>query len=435
MESYLIEEVFYIITLIAVPFLIHYFYIKLFRYCLVKQKLLLFSYSLYYVFIVFLHYSNIPSIWMLIINFLLIILLAFLYKGTFFWKVGMSCFIIVFIVFADLALAPVFSTVQYILTLFFSKILIFIVMNIILRLVLFIGEGHLGRKYWVLLLACPVLSMIVFIYLLLDSSYRGYPQFYPIVSFSLLFINLLVMVLCDRILRIQSEQAKAHLLEQQNTYYIHQYLMTKSRQEELLKFKHDFKHILIGLRSQLQMEQETASLKQLDELLGTISTDTQYCNTGSIIIDSIINYKYTVAVELNIKMEFDIQIPHHLQLDSVTMSIILGNGLDNALEACSKVTDRDRYINVSIHYLNESLYIQIINPYTHPIKINHYGELISTKHDHHYHGLGVKNIISQVNKKEGIWDIDYSNQIFKLEVVLFHILVHSSSTEPNTGEQ
>lgn len=359
---------------------------------------------------------------MLTINFLLIILLAFLYKGTFIWKIGMACFIIVFIVLADLALAPVFSTVQYILALFFSKILIFILMKIILKLVLLFGEGSLSKRYWVMFFACPILSMVVVIYLLLDPSYRSYPQLYPVLSFSLLSINLLVMVLCDRILRIQSEQAKAHLLEQQNTYYIHQYLMTKNRQEEILKFKHDFKNILIGLRSQLQMEEETASIKQLDELLGTVATNTEYCNTGSIIIDSILNYKYTIATELDIIMEFDVQMPPHLQLDSLMMSIILGNILDNAIEACSKVSDRSRIIKVSIHYLNESLYIQVINPYSHSIKVNHYGELISTKHNNHYHGLGVKNIIKQVNKNEGIWSIDYSNQVFKIEIVLFLIL-------------
>ncbi|MDF9845321.1 MULTISPECIES: sensor histidine kinase [unclassified Paenibacillus] len=433
MEVFLIEEVFYIITLIAIPFLIHYFYTKTFKYYLVKQKSLLFSYSLYYVFIVVLHHSEFTTIWILTINFLLIILLAFLYTGTFVWKISMACFVIVFIVLADLALAPVFSTIQYILALFFSKILIFILMKVILKLVILVGEGSLSKRYWVMLFACPISSMIVVIYLLLDSSYRSYPQLYPVLSFSLLIINLLVMVLCDRILRIQTEQAKTQLLEQQNTYYIHQFLMTKNRQEEVLKFKHDFKNILIGLRSQLQMEKETASVKQLDELLGTISTNTEYCNTGSIIIDSIINYKYTVASKLNITMEFDIQIPHHLQLDSVTMSIILGNILDNAIEACIKVADRERYIKVSIYYLNESLYIQITNPYAHSIKINHNGELISTKHDNQHHGLGVKNIITQVEQKEGIWNIDYSNQIFKIEVVLYNIPVHSSSAETNTA--
>ncbi|AWB42980.1 hypothetical protein DCC85_01195 [Paenibacillus sp. CAA11] len=430
MDNFLIEELFYSITFISIPFIIHYFYKQVFGTSVFGKSLIFLGYSLYYMLSLTLHFSPLSGALTLCLNIGLILLCNFLYKGQIAWKMGIGFVITVVIILTDTAvLAQAQDMTGYIFTLFFSKFLIFIFLQMILRLAQFIGEGHLSKWYWMILFLCPLFSIIGIHQISANPWYRLYPAMFPVLSGSLLFINLLVLVLCDRILRIQSAHIKNSLLEQQNAYYIHQYLVTKSREEEMRRFQHDFKNILLGLRSQLKSGNETTSMKQLDALLGTINETSECCNTGSIIIDSIINYKQRVARELNIPVHLDIQIPPSLQLDSIAMSIILGNILDNAIDACRKISGSKPYINIYIHYMNDSLFIKVVNPYTHKIIKNHKGLFISNKQDKSRHGLGLNNIKKVVEDLQGLWDISYENQIFQIEIVLFQISLNSQSIE------
>ncbi len=86
--------------------------------------------------------------------------------------------------------------------------------------------------------------------------FRTYPDLFPIVSIGLLIINFLIFMLSDRVLCVHSAQNKSQLLEQQNAYYVNQYLLTKEMQEESFRFQHDFKNILLGLRAKLQSEEK-----------------------------------------------------------------------------------------------------------------------------------------------------------------------------------
>lgn len=78
------------------------------------------------------------------------------------------------------------------------------------------------------------------------------------------------------------------------------------------------------------------------------------------------------------------------------ISVILGNALDNAIKACRNEKNVERHITIHIHYLNESLFLRIQNPYVHNIRKNFYGEIRSTKSDSPSHGLGLKSIIKIV---------------------------------------
>ncbi|WP_438349424.1 GHKL domain-containing protein [Paenibacillus sp. FA6] len=421
MDNIILEELFYAITLIALPFVIHYFYSRCFIYRLESKLFISVIYSAYYLFVLLLHFSPLPGLWLLALNTGSIVLLSFFYKGPAKWRIGAALFLVALILLSDVAMAPVYTTSGYITTLFLSKLLMFILVQISVRLIKTFGDGSLNVWYWIGLFCFPFISILGIFQLTTTLSYREYPSLYPVISSGMLFISFLIILVCNRVLLLQSAQNKNHQLEQQNSYYMNQYLLTKERQEEMFKFQHDFKNILLGLRAQLQAGDGESSLKDVDQLLGVVEQSSVCCNSGCIIIDSIINYKQTAAKKLGISFYLDINIPPNLELDACVMSIILGNTLDNAMESNKQPAIDNPYIKFQIHYLNEALFIRIHNPYQHKIRKNRFGDLYSTKKDGNIHGIGLKSVKKIVDECAGIWDISYENQIFKIEICLFNI--------------
>ncbi|WP_194434091.1 ATP-binding protein [Paenibacillus segetis] len=220
---------------------------------------------------------------------------------------------------------------------------------------------------------------------------------------------------------MQSAKSKSQLLEQQNAYYVNQYLMTKEMQEESFKSQHDFKNILVGLRAKLQSGVEKKDLHELDKLLGSMEHPVGVCHSGNLIIDSILNYKRQTAEKYHIPVTFDLNIPPQMELDTTTISVILGNALDNAIEACKENENVERHIKVHMQYLNESLFIRIQNPYVHEIRTNAKGEIRTSKTNRQVHGIGLKNIKKIVDDCHGLSNISYDNNLFQIEVVLFNI--------------
>ncbi|MEK5235133.1 GHKL domain-containing protein [Paenibacillus sp. FSL L8-0470] len=237
----------------------------------------------------------------------------------------------------------------------FSKLLMLLLVFVLLRVTKGDGSGTLAGWYWCLLFLCPLLSNTTLLQLSNNLFFRSYPQLFPVIPSLLLAINLLIYVLNDRIMHAQSERSKRLLLEQQNIYYLNQYHMIQSLQEDSFKFQHDFKHILLGLRVKLDSGEPDATAQELDTLFGRLEPDAYSCNTENLVVDSILNYKIQNAAH------HELTIPPQLTLDTAALCVILGNALDNAIEACQGITEPEpeRQITVHMHYLNDSLFVRI----------------------------------------------------------------------------
>ncbi|WP_196427163.1 sensor histidine kinase [Paenibacillus woosongensis] len=322
-------------------------------------------------------------------------------------------FIVALIFLCDAAMPPVSSTSGYIITLFLSKFMMFMLAFILVRVTKAYGNGTLTAWHWIFLFCCPFISIICIVQLSTNLLFRTNPVLFPITSTGLLMINFLMFVLCDRVVCVQSIQNKSRLLEQQNAYYVNQYFLTKEMQEESIKFQHDFKNILLGLRAKLQSGESEKGIKELDQLLGNIEKPLGISNNGNIIIDSIINYKSQVAAKNNIPFYLDVNIPPRLDLDTTLISVLLGNALDNAIEACKEKNNSNGYIKIQLHYLNESLFIRISNPYVNVIRTNIHGEICSSK-SARSRGIGLKSIKKLVDDNQGLLEISYNNNIFQV---------------------
>jgi sensor histidine kinase regulating citrate/malate metabolism len=132
-------------------------------------------------------------------------------------------------------------------------------------------------------------------------------------------------------------------------------------------------------------------------------------NSGNKTINSILNYKMELVERSGHILDLEISLPGHLELNSFDISTIIGNILDNAIEALEAFDEKQK-IKFSMKYDRGTLFIHSINPfkpeYHKPKRRNH-------------KGLGLKNIDKIVDKYDGILTIDRENQVFDIIVLLY----------------
>jgi sensor histidine kinase regulating citrate/malate metabolism len=142
----------------------------------------------------------------------------------------------------------------------------------------------------------------------------------------------------------------------------------------------------------------------------------------NVAIDAIINNRKSRASELGIKFIEELIIPPKLKIEDMDICIVLGNSLNNAIEACQRITDCDnnRIIKIKIKYKSEYLLIEVRNTYDiNSIRMKN-GKFVSSKTNriHDEIGIGVSNIKSVVEKYDGLFQIEMGEEFFALKIMI-----------------
>lgn len=202
----------------------------------------------------------------------------------------------------------------------------------------------------------------------------------------------------------QNELMKIHYEEVENMY------------EDMRGWRHDFKNqlqILKGISLEGNMEDVIKYLDQLDISLSQIEPKVK---TGNKMTDAILNSKISLAKSNNIKIVADAHVPVALTIPSTDLSIIIGNLLDNAIEANLKIKEEDRFIRIYMDMKNTQLYISITNG-AEPVKKKKFDEIfLSTKGKNH--GLGLIRIDDVIERNNGYINRNSEENAFTTEVLL-----------------
>lgn len=142
-------------------------------------------------------------------------------------------------------------------------------------------------------------------------------------------------------------------------------------------------------------------------------------NSGNIVIDSLIGYWYVRAQKNEINFSVKISIPMSMPFKGADICLILGNLLENAVEAARKV-DEKRYIKLQMKYDRNNLLLCIANNYKGRLIKTKDKKLKSTKLDAGNHGVGLASVHRAAAKYHGNVFIDDSvPEQFLIRVVLY----------------
>lgn len=234
----------------------------------------------------------------------------------------------------------------------------------------------------------------------------------------LFIINIFVFYLYDVLIKSHQEKLEKRLLLQQNNAYIKQFQVINQSQENIKMLRHDIKQHMLVVQTFIEKDDKPATLEYLKSIFDLINGPDEYAKSGSVEVDSILNNKISEAVKLNIEVDLKITIPEKLMIHPFDLSVILGNLLDNAIEATLKVNG-EKKINISIEFERNVIYIYIVNPFEG--KLAYEGnKLITTNRDKENHGLGLKSVLQSVDKYNGEIDIYQTNKMFHVNVLIFN---------------
>lgn len=124
--------------------------------------------------------------------------------------------------------------------------------------------------------------------------------------------------------------------------------------------RHDFVNHSIFLHGLIEEKNNEKALNYLNKVLEKVNLP-NIIETGRTDIDCIVNFKILKAKQLNILIESEIAIPYELNVSKYDMVIILGNILDNAMEASKDLPCEERIIKLYMRYDRRRLIIQTKN--------------------------------------------------------------------------
>lgn len=282
--------------------------------------------------------------------------------------------------------------------------------------------SEIPLPYFLVILQIPVSSIYMMHHIFLIAAvHNEYMIFSATSSFLLLVVNYVIFEFYDWISRNAELREQNRLYSQQLELCSQQAKERESLYLEIRKIRHDLKKHLSGLLGMVQAGQTSEAEKYIMQMLdvGTGDRPDQVSCSGNIVVDSLINHAYAAAQKNNIQFNVNVLMPASLPFESGHLAIVLGNLLENALEACRDIPDGKGFICLDISYAKGIFQLCIKNNYQAKRKKDNIGHYITTKGDTIYHGLGFSSINHAVVNYHGQMDITDNDNIFQVIVVMY----------------
>lgn len=181
-------------------------------------------------------------------------------------------------------------------------------------------------------------------------------------------------------------------------------------------WRHDYHNHLQAMKAYVKMgeyDKLDVYLKLLEKDLDNVN---QLVECGNVNLDAVLNSKISLALNNGIDVEYKATCPPSLAVNDIDLCALIGNLIDNAVEACEKMKkDEKQYIRIYIGILKKQLYISITNS-TNEVVRKMDNQYITNKRGNHGHGLKRINLI--VEKYEGYINRQNEPGVFITEIML-----------------
>lgn len=283
------------------------------------------------------------------------------------------------------------------------------------------NNANVSAKFPVSALLFPVVilvNLVVFHYVCMNEPISVKGQYLLGAITIGVFLTTVILVFAsiyqaeqkEEYLRIRSELIR---VKQEKSYYD---ILDKQNQQ-LMIYAHDVKNHLAAIQS---LSDDPQIQGYVDRLSGELERYTQSCHSGNKLLDVILNRYVLECQKRGLAFEYNVKVCNLRDLEDMDLVTILGNLLDNAIEAAEKSQEKTVYLETSLRNHYQVILIQNSSL---PPKEAH-GRLQTSKSDRSMHGFGLKSVAKCLKKYQGDlhWDYDEDNHLFTMTVMIDTIL-------------
>ena len=233
-------------------------------------------------------------------------------------------------------------------------------------------------------------------------------------AIGLLYLNIVIILYAERTKSASDQKLQAELAEHHYAMQEQYYTQLRSEQEETRAMFHDINKYMQAMRTlaaeanaaeanAAEVNQMMAETQELFESLTTV------VDVGNSVVSTILNEYREITEDADIPFNFDVSVPPNLGISAVDLYVLLGNTLDNAIEACQSLPIEERYIRIQMRIYHNILFYQIENPYAE-------GYLQCSRGKNH--GYGLQNVRKCVEKHDGHMSVSQNDNKFILSMRL-----------------
>lgn len=180
-------------------------------------------------------------------------------------------------------------------------------------------------------------------------------------------------------------------------------------------WRHDYHDHLQALKAYLDNQDTAAARQYLNELEDKLDAVDPLVHSGNAMLDAIVNAKLTLAERLHIPVNEKVIVGNTPLIKDVDLVVILGNLLDNAIEAISEQPPHEkRQLRLYIGIVKQQFYISVTNTRPADQVIDY--QYASTKSDKR--GLGIRRVNKLVAKYDGMINRQYEASVFVTEIAI-----------------
>ncbi|KEO77113.1 ATP-binding protein [Paenibacillus polymyxa] len=369
-------------------------------------------------------------------NIILIVTVLFFYydslKKKFWWGLnviligivshGLS-FVIIKICFPDLLFITKHSSYYYEMQVMLSEVIkffIFLWIPFIYRVDDY-RKRNTSKCLDVFLISLPIVTLIMLgshCELILKSDERPNPFLSLISVMGVLSINIAMQWTLEKLNKAYGEMMEQELVNLNNAKKNNYYDNLEKSQKEIRVTRHNMKNELLTLQGLLKDQRNKEADAFIKEILSDIRNTVTQKYTPNYVLNYLLTEKISLATEKNVLVTIDCFLPEKFSLSNNVIANVFGNLLDNAIEACDKITEGEKSIDIKIKYHERQLYLEVSNSYN-PKFLN--SSLVTKKKDRRNHGFGLKSVRKIVKENSGIIDIRIEEHKFYVNIVLWDL--------------
>ena len=215
------------------------------------------------------------------------------------------------------------------------------------------------------------------------------------------------------ILGKQIENMQEHMEEMERIY------------SGIRSMKHDMKNTLAVIM-QLAGREEAELQTYLSELNQNFDNLEFQFKTGNTVVDTLLNMKYHEAIRIIPDIRIDAErllFSDEMHIQSYDIGVMIGNALDNAMEACRKLKAEDpeaeTFIRLTSFKKGKMIFIEVENSFNGRVVKKKQSEFpVTDKTDKREHGIGLLNIKHTAEKYHGAVDWSVDGKVFTLSVMM-----------------